>query len=258
VLQSGENRGHEAVSFVEKAVGEIKRRTSLGITLSAGEQSPDVYRRWFDAGAHRYLLRVETTNEVLFKALHPAGQTLSARYDALDRLRAAGYQVGTGVMIGLPGQTVRDLANDLEFFRRGDFDMFGMGPYIPDIRTPLATPSVIDVWNRDRDRVFRLSINMIAILRLMLPDVNIAAATALDAIDHHGREQGLMAGANVVMPVVTPVRYRASYQLYPGKPCIDEDALVCRECMTRRIINSGRDISWNEWGDSLHFKHRTK
>lgn len=257
VLQSGDLPGEPTVVFIEEVVKEIKCRTSLGVTLSVGEHDPDTYRRWFDAGAHRYLLRVETTNPTLYAHIHSGTQTLKTRLECLDILRNTGYQVGTGVMIGLPWQTMNDLANDLAFFRSGDFDMFGMGPYIYDRRTPMATPALIASWNAHRDRILRLSLNMLAVTRLMMRDVNIAATTALDAMHPDGRVMALNAGANVVMPVVTPAEYRESYQLYEGKPGIDQDALESRDSLVHIIEQAGRTIAWNQWGDSPHYAKRT-
>jgi biotin synthase len=257
VLQSGERRDERFISFVEETVRAIKEKSisatlpkGLGITLSVGEQTLETYQRFFAAGAHRYLLRIETTDPVLFAAIHPAHQTLVARIAALDALKTAGFQVGTGVMIGLPGQTVEQLAGDLEFFKRMDVAMIGMGPYIVHADTPMAA------WPRVADRTpaqrFDLGLRMIAATRLLLKDVNIAAATALQAIDPRGREEGLRWGANVIMPQVTPVKVRREYQLYDGKPCLDESARQCRACLAARIASIGRETGYDEWGDSRH------
>jgi biotin synthase len=258
VLQSGERRDERFISFVEKTVSEIKTRSvsdklprGLGITLSAGEQTIETYRRFFAAGAHRYLLRIETTDPHLFAAIHPKHQKLDARIQALEDLKTAGFQVGTGVMIGLPGQTVEHLADDLLFFRKIDCAMIGMGPYITHADTTMA------LWPNAKERTPRerldLALRMIAAARLLLKDVNIAAATALQAIDPQGREEGLRWGANIIMPQVTPVAVRKQYQLYDGKPCLDESAAACKECLARRIKSIGRDIGYDDWGDSRHF-----
>jgi biotin synthase len=257
VLQSGERRDAEYIDFVEKTVAAIKEKSrsaampeGLGITLSVGEQSEESYRRLFAAGAHRYLLRVETTNPELYRRLHPVGMDLPDRIAALDALRRAGFQVGTGVMIGLPGQTVEHLADDLLFFREMDIDMIGMGPYIIHHDTPMAS------WRDARERTprerFDLGLRMIAAARLLLMDINIAAATALQAIDPEGREKALAWGANVIMPLVTPGEVRRDYQLYDGKPCLDESADQCRSCLAIRVAGAGREIGYNAWGDSKH------
>jgi len=224
------------------------------VTLSLGEQTEDVYRRWRDAGATRYLLRIETSNPALYAALHPATCSFERRVECLRALRRCGYQVGTGVMAGLPGQTLEDLARDIVFFRDIDADMIGMGPYIPHPDTPLAAAAAD--WSVERS--LRLGLNMIAATRLALRDVNIAAATALQALDPLGREKGLLAGANVVMPNVTDVKYRAQYKLYADKPCLDENAALCRGCLQRRIEAIGETVLWGVPGDSAHFFTRTR
>ena len=256
VLQSGELTGEANAAFVEGVLRRIRAAAGdgFGITLSLGEQPEETYRRWKDAGAHRYLLRIETSNPALYAKLHPADHSWERRLECLRALRRCGYQVGTGVMSGLPGQTIDDLASDIEFFAKEDVDMIGMGPYIPHPDTPLGK----DVpWTPDkaRDRL-ELGLRMIAATRLHLHDVNIAAATALQALDPEGREQGLLAGANVIMPNVTDGQYRADYLLYAGKPCLDENASACRTCLERRIAAIGEEILWNERGDSPHWGKR--
>jgi biotin synthase len=257
VLQSGERRDEAFLSFVESVVAEIKEKSrsaalpdGLGITLSVGEQSRETYRRLFAAGAHRYLLRIETTNEALYRRLHPAAMRLDTRIEALHHLAETGFQVGTGVMIGLPGQTVDHLADDLLFFRQLDIDMIGMGPYIVHHDTPMARWT--DAAGRSPEGRFNLGLRMIAAARLLLKDVNIAAATALQAIDPEGREKALAWGANIIMPQITPTEVRRNYQLYDGKPCLDESADMCRNCLVVRIKGADREIGLDSWGDSRH------
>ncbi len=254
-LQAGERRDPQFVSSVEEIVTKIKRETrtaelpeGLGITLCVGEQSHDTYQRWFDAGAHRYLLRIETSSPRLFAALHPRGQSLRSRIDALRDLKSIGYQLGTGVMIGVPGQTLDDLAADVAFFRDIDADMIGMGPFIPSVR---ALRRYRRATMTAADRLV-LSLRMIAVTRIALRDVNIAATTALQALSPTGREAGLAAGANVLMPIMTPVSRRSNYQLYDGKPCVDEDSSACAACMPRRAMRAARNTKWNAWGDAPH------
>ncbi len=258
VLQSGELTGEANAAFVEDVLRRIHAAAGddFGITLSLGEQPEETYRRWKEAGAHRYLLRIETSNPELYAKLHPADHSWERRRDCLRALRRCGYQVGSGVMAGLPGQTSDDLAADIEFFAAEDLDMIGMGPYIPHPDTPLGK----DVpWTKDDARKrLELGLRMIAATRLRLPDVNIAAATALQALDPEGREKGLLAGANVIMPNVTETRYRADYQLYAGKPCLNENASVCRACLERRIAAIGEEVRWNERGDSPHWESRRR
>ena len=253
VIQSGELTGAANAAFFEDVLGRIHAfgGDAFGVTLSLGEQTEETYRRWREAGAHRYLLRIETSNRELYAKLHPHDHSWEARRDCLRALRRCGYQVGTGVMCGLPGQTFDDLASDIEFFAAEDVDMIGMGPYIPHADTPLGKDAE---WTAEKQKErFELGLRMIAATRLYLHDVNIAAATALQALDPEGREKGLLAGANVVMPNITDTRFRADYQLYANKPCLDENSTLCRECLRRRIASTGEEILWNRRGDSPHF-----
>lgn len=258
VLQSGERSDPEYITMVERILREIKHRTNgeLGVTLSLGEQSEDTYRRWFAAGAHRYLLRIETSNAELYQKLHPADHIFSERVECLDRLRRAGFQVGTGVMIGLPMQTRRHLAEDIMFFKNQDVDMIGMGPYIYHQDTPLV--QYRQEWEIPTEKLLNLGLKMIAVTRLVLRDVNIASTTALQALQDDGRELGLKAGANVIMPNATDTQYRDSYKLYENKPCTDENATMCRGCLQRRIEAIGETIGFNQWGDSPHFARKNR
>jgi biotin synthase len=258
VLQSGERTDANYISGVERLVKEIKKATGgvLGITLCLGEQSEGTYRRWFDAGAHRYLLRIETSSPALYRKLHPADHSFERRLECLKTLQRLGYQTGTGVMIGLPGQTVEDLAGDLLFFRDMDIDMIGMGPYIVHESTPLS--SEFPDFSEAKETQLNLGLKMIAAARILLKDVNIAATTALQALRDDGRELGLKAGANVIMPNITDVKYRDSYQLYQGKPCLNDSRESCKGCLQRRIESIGETIAFNEWGDPAHFYERRR
>lgn len=257
VLQSGERSDKAFIRKIGRILEKIRKLSdgALGITLSLGEQSEETYRYWYDCGAHRYLLRIETSNRDLYKRLHPNNMVHSydKRIEALQFLRNCGYQVGTGVMIGLPFQTIDYLADDLIFFRDFDIDMAGMGPYIEHEDTPLYKFRDTLLPRIDR---FNLSLKMVALLRIMMKDINIAATTAMQAIDPQGREKALLAGANVIMPNLTPVKYRENYQLYDDKPCIDEEADECRNCLEIRIKMAGDVIGYGEWGDSKHFAKR--
>ncbi len=259
VLQAGERRDPKFIAFIQECVSEIKARSvsetlpqGLGITLSLGEQTPETYRRWKEAGAHRYLLRIESSSPDLFTRIHPGSQRFETRAQALDDLKEAGYQVGTGVMIGLPGQTLADLVADIRFFAGRDIDMIGMGPYITASGNAMADDAMMETAS-----LLRLSLNMIAVTRLALRDVNIAATTALQALVHDGRERGIAYGANITMPNLTPREVRKNYQLYEGKPCIDEARAECRGCLERRVTASGRRVGWNSWGDPRHYERRT-
>jgi biotin synthase len=257
VLQSGENSSSVFTSRIESLIRAIKKLSDdrLGITLSVGEQEEEVYQRWFDAGAHRYLLRIETSDKELYKKLHPADHSFDFRLNCLETLKKIGYQAGTGVMIGLPFQTVEQLANDLLFMKEFDVDMVGMGPYIEHAETPLFKFRN-ELWNINER--FYMSLKMIAVLRLMLKDINIAATTALQAIDPLGREKAIKVGANIIMPNITPGKYRNDYQLYENKPCVDEDPDQCLGCLDARLSLSDSEIGYSEWGDSKHFRNRQR
>ncbi len=253
VLQSGERQHEGFTATIERLLNRIREvtRGELGVTLSLGEQSRETFRRWREAGAKRYLLRIETSNPELYRTLHPENHHHDLRLQCLQDLRELDYQVGTGVMIGLPGQTPEDLVADISFFRDHDIDMIGMGPFIPHSETPLAHADSLS-----HERRLHLGLTMIALTRITLRDVNIAATTALQALDPKGREQGLAAGANIIMPNLTDTKYRESYQLYDGKPCLDENAGMCRFCLEGRIASIGETVGYGEHGDSPHYLKR--
>ncbi|ADL13532.1 [FeFe] hydrogenase H-cluster radical SAM maturase HydE [Acetohalobium arabaticum] len=258
VLQSGERNDEEYIEFVNKLVKKIKELSNgeLGITLSLGEQTKETYQKWFDLGAHRYLLRIETSNEELYKSIHPNDHDFQSRKECIAELREIGYQVGTGVMIGLPGQTREDLVDDILFFKDESIDMIGMGPYVIHEDTPLVQEVTDQAELRTRN--FTWSLKMVAILRLAMPDINIAATTALQALNPIGRELALQAGANILMPIVTHPNYREDYQLYENKPCIDEKPSDCKDCLANRVKNVGDEIIYGAWGDSPHYFKRIK
>ncbi|MFA8449555.1 MAG: [FeFe] hydrogenase H-cluster radical SAM maturase HydE [Bacteroidales bacterium] len=259
VLQSGELDSPYFIDRIDNLLREIKKLSNneLGITLSCGEQSKETYQRWFESGAHRYLLRIESSVESLYYRIHPRDKKhdFQTRIKALQDLKEVGYQTGTGVMIGLPFQKIEDLADDLLFFKNIDVDMIGMGPYIEHEDTPLYQFSHLLMPKEER---FKLALRMIAVLRILMKDINIAAATALQAIDPIGREKALSVGANVIMPNITSNEYRGDYLLYENKPCIDENAEDCKSCLEARIHLAGDSIGYNEWGDSKHFKNRKR
>ena len=223
-IEEARRRGYPAVAF---QAGEIESEANtayyerliticrgLEVTLSLGEQTEAVYRRWKDAGAMRYLIRIETSNRELYAKIHPAACSFDRRLGCIRTLKKLGYVTGSGVMIGLPGQKIRDLTNDIVFFGDENLDMVGMGPYVPTPGTPLGD---LDC-NRQLSTAVGMGLRMIGLTRLYLHNVNIVAATALEALDPEGgRNRGLEAGANVVMPVLTPEKYRRCYDLYPGK-----------------------------------------
>jgi len=253
LLQSGERCDNEFTAMVERVVRGIKAGSQgrIGITLSLGEQDRKTYRRWFEAGAHRYLLRIETSNQRLYEQVHPKDHDFHVRIQCLRILRELGYQVGSGVLIGMPGQTTDDLAEDALFFRKIDLDMIGMGPYVIHSRTPLAKMA----GNYNRDRQLNLGLKMIAVCRLLMPDINIAATTALQTLSSTGWARGIQAGANVVMPNLTPQKYRTDYNLYEGKTQ-NKESTAPLEYLRNLFNNIKEDIIPNRWGDSPHFKKR--
>jgi biotin synthase len=257
VLQSGEQNSASFVSRITNLLRAIEETTQgrIAVTLCVGEQTDEVYLKWFEAGAKRYLLRIETTNPILFRSLHPKNKLhdYSRRLNCLYSLKGIGYQTGTGVMIGLPGQTLDDLADDLLFFEEFGIDMVGMGPYLEHSQTPLY-----DLRNKllPIEHRFDLALKMIAILRILMKDINIAATTALQTMDPFGREKGIMAGANVIMPNITPRLYRNDYLLYENKPCTDDDPAQCRGCLDARVAMAGSEIAYGESGTSAYFESR--
>lgn len=259
-LQSGERQDEEFVAFIEDLVKTIKEFSNgkLGITLSLGEQSKETYKRWFEAGAHRYLLRIESTNLDIYKHLHPMDNKhlFEVRKRCLEYLREIGYQVGTGVMIGLPNQTEEDLVNDILFYKEMDIDMIGMGPYILHKDTPLGKEWK-DIVVSEEKRV-ELGLKMIAITRILLKDVNIAATTALQGLDPEGREKGLLAGANILMPTATALEHKGKYLLYDNKPGINDSVEKAKKDMDKKVKSIGDEIVYGEWGDSIHFKSKNR
>ncbi|MCP4146020.1 MAG: [FeFe] hydrogenase H-cluster radical SAM maturase HydE [bacterium] len=254
VLQGGELQNDSHTRYITEALSKIHAATNneLAATLSLGEQSREVLRQWREAGAHRYLLRMETSNQKLYKQFHPDNHQWESRMQCLSDLRSEDYQVGTGVLIGLPGQTLGDLADDLLYIRDLDVDMVGMGPFIPHDDTPLAS----HVKTFDKNAQLEMGLKMLSCTRLLLPDVNIAATTALQALSDTGRELGLQAGANVVMPNVTDPKYRAVYQLYNGKPSINENSEQSRAGFEKSISSIGETIGFGLWGNSPRYKKR--
>jgi biotin synthase len=242
-LQSGELESPVVTDRIENLLHKIKELSNgeLGVTLSVGEQEYKVYKRWFAAGAHRYLLRVESTNQSLYNKIHPddSKHDFNRRLNCLKSLQDIGYQTGTGVMIGLPFQTMDDLAGDLLFMKEFNIDMCGMGPYIEHADTPLIKHSEKLMPLKDR---FDLTLKMIAI----------------QAIDPSGREKAVKIGANILMPNITPGKYRDNYKLYDNKPCTDDSAEDCQSCLEARVSLADAEVIYGEWGDSKHYKIRLR
>lgn len=231
VLQSGEDESFD-VATMQRIIREIKAM-DMALTLSVGEKTKEEYAAYREAGADRYLLRIETTDKQLYEKLDP-GMSFDNRKRCLRDLKELGFEVGTGCMVGLPGQTFESLADDILFFKEIDADMIGIGPFIPNADTPLS---------EEKGGTFTLSLKVMAITRLLLPDINIPATTAMESLDHNGRVIALGSGANVVMPNVTEGDYRKWYALYPGKICINDTPAHCRSCITGKIGGIGRKVS---------------
>ena len=258
-LQSGELESRSVTDRIENLLHKIKELSNgeLGITLSVGEQETDVYKRWFDAGAHRYLLRMESTSPELYKKIHPGNSkhNFERRLNCLKSLQEIGYQTGTGVMIGLPFQSIEDLAADLIFMHDFNIDMCGMGPYLEHPDTPLNEFAGQLLTLSER---LDLTLKMIAIIRIMMKDINIVASTALQAIDPYGREKAISIGANIIMPNITPGKYRENYKLYSNKPGTDHSKDECGISLEERLSFSDTRIVYGEWGDSKHYDSRKR
>lgn len=259
VLQAGEQNNKEFTERIKNLLFKIKKITNhdFRITLSLGEQSFKTYKEWHLAGAQRYLLRIETSNKILYNKIHPnnSAHLFEKRFECLKIIKGVGYQTGTGVMIGLPFQTLEDLANDLLFMKQFETDMVGMGPYLEHSGTPLHKAEEVLLTQGER---FKLTLRMISILRLLMPQVNIAATTALQSIEHDGREQALKAGANVLMPNLTPAKYRQNYQLYDNKQCIENDGKECIHCISMKAELCENEIDYDDYGDSKIYISRKK
>jgi len=229
VLQGGEDTFYTD-ERIEELVTRIKNMfPSCAVTLSIGEKSYKSYEKYFNAGADRYLLRHETASPVLYNRLHPR-MSFANRIQCLWNLKRIGYQVGAGFMVGLPDQTNEDYVEDLYFLQELQPQMVGIGPFIPHKDTPLAG---------ERAGTVETTVILLAVIRLLLPEVLLPATTALGTVDSTGREKGLKAGANVVMPNLSPAEVREKYALYENKICTGEEAAECRECIESRIIKAG-------------------
>lgn len=233
VLQGGEDPFYTDERIC-KIVRDIKSRyPDCALTLSIGEKERDSYQAYFDAGADRYLLRHETADQAHYQSLHPADMSFSHRRQCLRDLKEIGYQVGCGFMVGSPGQTVDTLYEDLQFIRELQPHMVGIGPFIPQKDTP---------FGEEKAGTMEETLRLLSIIRLIHPHVLLPATTALGTIHPLGREKGIQAGANVVMPNLSPVAVREKYKLYDNKICTDDEAAECRHCMARRMESIGYQV----------------
>ena len=233
VLQSGED-GYYSTDKMAEIIKGIKE-FDVALTLSIGERSYEDYKAFKDAGADRYLIRIETTDRNLYKQMHP-DMDFDNRLRCLKDLKTLGYEVGTGCLVGLPNQTIESLADDILFFKEIEADMVGIGPFIPHPETPL------------KDEIkgsFTLALKVMALTRIMLPDINIPATTAMETLNPNGRILALQSGANVVMPNITSQQYRAKYEIYPDKICVNDNPDKCRNCISAKIKSIGRAVAQN-------------
>ncbi len=258
VIQSGERKDSQFIKAIDRLVQKIKQMTNgtLGITLSVGEQSYDVYKMWRESGAERYLLRIETSDETLYKKIHPNDpfHSFVARLNALEALQKASYQTGTGVMIGLPFQTEEHLARDLMFMKDWDIDMCGMGPYLEHKNTPLRKYRHL---LPPKEKRFEWTLKMIALLRIIMKDINIAATTAMQTIAKDGRIEAIRVGANVMMPNITPYAYRDDYWLYENKPATFEAPEDHLPYLEQKLKSIKHHIGYGTKGNSPHYYART-
>jgi len=254
VIQSGELLGGGFIHKIDYLLSKAKELSGgkLGITLSCGEQSYETLKRWKNLGANRYLLRIETSNQLLYKKIHPNDDyhDYDKRLETLKYLKQLNYQTGTGVMIGMPFQSYENLANDIMFMKNLDIDMCGMGPFIIDDDTPISkykhiTPSI--------EKRLDLTLKMYAILRIVMKNINIAATTALFTLDKAAFLQALDTSCNVIMPNFTPPKYKSEYKLYPNKAGTNnsvEDSLLN---IKNLLSKSSLEVGFGQRGDSVHY-----
>ena len=244
VLQGGEDpffTDERIVSIVKKLK---ERHPDTAVTLSIGEREKESYQRFYSAGADRYLLRHETADQSHYEMLHPGNMSYGHRMQCLRDLHEIGFQVGCGMMVGSPGQKTEHLIKDLRFLQEFQPEMVGIGPFIPHRDTKFADyPS----------GTVGMTLRLLSVIRLLLPEVLLPATTALGTIDAMGREKGLTAGANVVMPNLSPVDVREKYLLYDNKICTGDEAAECIRCMTMRVERTGYRVVVNR-GDHIRYK----
>ncbi len=243
VLQGGEDSFYTD-DLICRIIEKIKKKhPACAVTLSIGERSRESYRRFFESGADRYLLRQETANETHYGKLHPPAMSAVHRKQCLFELKEIGYQVGGGFLVGTPGQTVSDIYEDLVFMQKLQPQMIGIGPFLAHQDTPFA---------KEPDGSVRDTLRLLAVLRLLFPKALLPATTALGTADPKGREKGILAGANVLMPNLSPGEVREKYLLYDGKICTGEEAAECVGCLSDRIGAIGYEISMSR-GDHPDF-----
>lgn len=244
VLQGGEDpyfTDDRIVSIVRKIK---EQHPDTAVTLSIGEREKESYQRFYDAGADRYLLRHETADKAHYETLHPANMSFEHRMQCLRDLHEIGYQVGCGMMVGSPGQRIEHLVKDLRFLQEFKPEMVGIGPFIPHRDTRYAD---------EQPGTVGMTLRLLSVIRLLLPEVLLPATTALGTIDVLGREKGITAGANVVMPNLSPVGVRGKYLLYDNKICTGDEAAECIRCMTLRVAKTGYKVVESR-GDHIGYR----
>jgi len=242
VMQSGEDMYYNKERMCR--IIEAIKKFDVALTLSIGERSYEEYKAFREAGADRYLMRIETTDKDLYHKLDP-NMSWQHRYECLLAIKELGYELGSGIMVGLPGQSMESIAEDLLFLKDLGIDMAGIGPFIPHQETPLAN---------EKGGTLDLALRTMAVMRLMMPDINIPATTAMESLHPEGRILALKSGANVVMPNVTEGEYRKLYELYPGKICVNDTPAHCRSCIGIKIQMIGRTIGTGYGGHKPYLK----
>ena len=243
VMQSGEDMYYDKNRLCH--IIEAIKKFDVAVTLSIGERSYEEYKAFREAGADRYLMRIETTDKDLYHKLDPK-MSWQHRYECLLAIKELGYELGSGIMVGLPEQSIESIAEDLLFLKDLDVDMAGIGPFIPHPETPLA---------KEKGGTLNLALRTMAVMRLLMPDINIPATTAMESLHPQGRIMALKAGANVVMPNVTEGEYRKLYELYPDKICVNDTPTHCRSCIAMKIQMIGRTIGQGYGGHHKIYKN---
>ena len=246
VMQSGED-----MWFSQKIMCDIVekiKKFDVAITLSIGERSYEDYKAFREAGADRYLMRIETTDKDLYHKLDP-NMSWQHRHECLMMIKELGYELGSGIMVGLPEQTIESIADDLLYLQDIGIDMAGIGPFIPHAQTPLKDAA---------GGTLELALRTMAVMRIMMPDINIPATTAMESLHPQGRIRALQCGANVVMPNVTEGEYRRLYELYPGKICVDDTPTQCRSCIGMKIASIGRTVGLGYGGHNGRMPQKAK
>lgn len=246
VMQSGED-----MWFSQKIMCDIItkiKKFDVAITLSIGERTYEDYKAFREAGADRYLMRIETTDKNLYHKLNP-NMSWQHRHECLMMIKELGYELGSGIMVGLPEQTIESIADDLLYLQDIEIDMAGIGPFIPHAQTPLKDAA---------GGTLELALRTMAVMRIMMPDINIPATTAMESLHPKGRIRALQCGANVVMPNVTEGEYRRLYELYPGKICVNDTPTQCRSCIGIKIASIGRTVGLSYGGHNGRLPQKEK